>query len=167
MSEIESATDVAPVQEEVRLVRAPRAGELTSGWRVVTAVTWMMVVVGLGCVWKTSDQLGLSTWWLGPRGEPHSIVIQLLPFVPPVLMVLASINRIRYLPWFGLAASGLVVLTGLFDVVRFTGLGALEIAIGVAAATVSLVSLGGMYRDDTPAAVEPAAPDASISTPTS
>ena len=150
MSEIESATEVATAHE-VRLARTPRAGELTSGWRVVTAVTWMMVVVGLGCVWKTSDQLGLSTWWLGPRGEPHSIVIQLLPFVPAVLMVLAAINHVRYLPWFGLAASGLVVLTGLFDVVRFTGLGVLEISIGVAAAVVSLVSLAGMYRTDTDA----------------
>ena len=162
MSEIESATELAPAQE-VRLARTPRAGELTSGWRIVTAFTWMMVVVGLGCVWKTSDQLGLSTWWLGPRGEPHSIVIQLLPFVPPVLMVLAAINHVRYLPWFGLAASGLVVLTGLFDVVRFTGLGALEIAIGVAAGVVSLVSLAGVYRIDMTPAVEPAVADASAS----
>ena len=115
----------------------------------------MLVVVGLGCVWKTSDQLGLSTWWLGPRGEPHSIVVQLLPFVPAVLMVLATINHVRYLPWFGLAASGLIVLTGLFDVVRFTGLGVLEMAIGVAAAVVSLVSLAGMYRKDPSATVPP------------
>ena len=147
MSEIESVAEAVPVQE-VRLARTPRAGELTNGWRVITAVTWMMVVVGLGCVWKTSDQLGLSTWWLGPRGEPHSLIVQLLPFVPPVLMVLLSINHVRYVPWIGLGASGLVVLVGVFDVVRFRGLGILEIAIGLAAAVVSLVSLSGMYRVD-------------------
>ena len=147
MSQIEPTAEVAP-EQEMRPARTPRAGELTGGWRLVTGVTWMLVVVGLGCVWKTSDQLGLSTWWLGPRGDPHSIVVQLLPFAPAVLMVLAAINHVRYLPWFGLAASGLVVLTGLFDVVRFTGLGVLEIAIGVAAAVVSLVSLAGMYRTD-------------------
>ena len=147
MSHIDPRADIAPAQE-VRTARTPRAGELTGGWRLVTGVTWMLVVVGLGCVWKTSDQLGLSTWWLGPRGNPHSIAVQLLPFVPAVLMVLAAINHVRYLPWFGLVASGLVVLTGLFDVIRFTGLGMLEIAIGVAAAVVSLVSLAGMYRRD-------------------
>jgi hypothetical protein len=147
MSQIEPTAEVAAALE-VRTARTPRAGELTSGWRLVTGVTWMLVVVGLGCVWKTSDQLGLSTWWLGPRGEPRSIVVQLLPFVPGVLMVLAAINHVRFLPWFGLAAAGLIVLTGLFDVVRFTGLGLLEIAIGVAAAVVSLVSLAGMYRKD-------------------
>ena len=162
MSEIESVAEAAPVQE-VRLARTPRAGELTSGWRVVIALTWMMVVVGLACVWKTSDQLGLSTWWLGPRGDPNSIIIQLLPFIPPVLMVLLSINHVRYLPWFGLAASGLVVLVGVFDVVRFRGLGLLEIAIGVAAAVVSLVSLVGMYRNDPSASVEPAVPQPTAS----
>ena len=162
MSEIEPATQVVP-EQEVRLGRTPRAGELTGGWRAITAVTWMLVVVGLGCVWKTSDQLGLSTWWLGPRGEPHSIVVQLLPFVPPVLMVLAALNHIRYLPWFGLAASAMVVLTGMFDVVRFTGLGLLEIAIGVAAAVVSLVSLAGMYRKDGTIAAEPAGVEAPAS----
>jgi hypothetical protein len=90
-------------------------------------------------------------------------VVQLLPFVPPVLMVLAALNHIRYLPWFGLAASALVVLTGVFDVVRFTGLGLLEIAIGVAAAVVSLVSLAGMYRKDGTIAAEPAGVEAPAS----
>ena len=152
MSQIEPTAEVAP-EQDVRTARTPRAGELTGGWRAVTGLTWMLVVVALGCVWKTSDQLGLSTWWLGPRGEPHSIVIQLLPFVPAVLMVLAAINHLRYLPWYGLAASSLIVLTGVFDVVRFTGLGLLEIAIGIAAAVVSLVSLTGMYRTDASAAI--------------
>jgi hypothetical protein len=160
MSQIEPTAQLAP-EQEVRPARTPRAGELTSGWRLITGLTWMLVVVGLGCVWKTSDQLGLATWWLGPRGEPHSIVIQLLPFVPAVLMVLAAINHVRYLPWFGLVASGLIVLTGLFDVVRFTGLGLLEIAIGVAAAVVSLVSLAGMYRTDSAHAVSDTA-DAAV-----
>jgi hypothetical protein len=161
MSQIEPAAEVAP-EQEVRLARTPRAGELTNVWRLITCLTWMLVVVALGCVWKTSDQLGLSTWWLGPRGEPRSIIVQLLPFVPGVLMLLAAINHMRYLPWLGLVASGLVMLTGLFDVVRFTGLGLLEIAIGVAAAVVSLVSLAGMYRTD-PARVAPAVQQATAS----
>ena len=63
MSQLDPVADVAPA-EEVRRA-APRAGELTAGWRLVTGLSWMLVVVGLGCVWKTSDQLGLSTWWLG------------------------------------------------------------------------------------------------------
>jgi hypothetical protein len=147
MSQFESATQVAPA-DELRLARTPRVGELTNGWRAVTAITWILVIVALACVWKTSDQLGLSTWWLGPRGEPNSIIVQLLPFIAPVLMLLAAFNHVRYLPCLGLVASGLVTLVGVFDVVRFRGLGLLEIAIGAAAAIVSLVSLTGMYRRD-------------------
>ena len=93
------------------------------------------------------------------RGEPNPIIVQLLPFVPAVLMALAAVNHVRYLPWFGLVASALIILIGLFDVVRFRGLGVLEIAIGGAAAVVSLVSLAGMYRKDPTTQPVPGTPD--------
>src|SRR5262245_20292217 len=107
-----SPSEPMPTAEEVRPARTPSAGELTAGWRMITGLTWILVVVALGAVWKTSDQLGLSTWWLGPRGAPNSLIVQLLPFLPAVLMVLAAINHVRYVPWFGLAASVLIVVVG-------------------------------------------------------
>jgi hypothetical protein len=135
-----------PLPETVQQTRMPRPGELTPGWRIVTGVTWLLVLLAMAAVWRTSDQLGLSTWWLGPRGRPNSLVVQLLPFVPAVLMVLASINHVKYVPWYGTAASVLLIVAGLFDLSRVVGLGILEIAIGGAALVVSLVSLSGMYR---------------------
>jgi hypothetical protein len=149
-----SPTEPLPDAESVRPARTPRVGELSAGWRIVTGITWVLVVVALGSVWKTSDQLGLSTWWLGPRGRPNSLAVQLLPFLPAVLMVLAAINHVKHLPWFGLGASALVILTGLFDLDRVVGLAIVEIAIGVAAAIVSLVSLTGVYRVDPAATVQ-------------
>ena len=154
MSQIETPPEATADSGVVRPARTPRAGELTGGWRVITAITWMMVIVALGAVWKTSDQLGLSTWWLGPRGAPNSTIVQLLPFLPPVLMVLASINHMKYVPWFGVAASLIIVVIGIFDLDRVVGLGILEIAIGAAAGVVSLVSLTGVYRVDQQATVE-------------
>jgi hypothetical protein len=119
----------------------------------------VFVVVALASVWKTSDQLGLSTWWLGPRGRPNSVLVQLLPFVPPMLMLIATLSRVRQLPWFGLAASLSIVVMGLFDLRPFVGLGMIEIAIGVSAAVVSLASLTGVYRADAaPVAEQAAAP---------
>ncbi len=135
-----------PSPETVQQARMPRPGELTPAWRIVTGVTWLLVLLAMAAVWKTSDQLGLSTWWLGPRGRPNSLFVQLLPFVPSVLMVLAAINHVKYVPWYGIAASALLIVTGLFDLSRVIGLGILEIAIGTAALVVSLVSLTGMYR---------------------
>jgi hypothetical protein len=154
MSEIEHND---PPREIVDPSRTPRAGELTSGWRAITALTWVFVMVALASVWKTSDQPGLSTWWLGPRGRPNSVLVQVLPFVPPVLMLLATLNHVRRLPWFGLAASLSIVVMGMFDLQPFVGLGVIEIAIGVAAAMVSLASLTGMYRPDSEPNAVPAA----------
>lgn len=141
-------TDTPPIDTPmvVRPARTPRAGELTGGWRIVVGVTWVLVVVALASVWKTSDQLGLSTWWLGPRGDPRPVPVRLLPFLPAVLMILAAINHVRRLAWWGLAASAAIVVTGVFDLDRVVRLGLLEIAIGVAAAVVSLASLAGTYR---------------------
>lgn len=130
----------------VHPARAPRAGELSARWRLVTAVTWIAVGVALGAVWRTSDQLGLSTWWIGPRGDPNWITIQLLPFVPAVLMVLATINRVRWLAWMGLVASAAVIAIGVGDLGRVAKLGVIEVLIGAAAAATSLASLTGTYR---------------------
>jgi hypothetical protein len=136
--------------ETVLPIRAPRPGELAFAWRLLTAVTWIMVITALASVWNVSDQLGHSTWWLGARGEPQPRLVQLLPFVPAVLMVLGAINRIRYLAWSGIAASASVMAVGFADLGRVRNLAFVEISIGVAAALVSAASLIGTYRRPAP-----------------
>lgn len=132
--------------ERVVPIRAPRAGELSSKWRLLTALTWIAVVLALGSVWNASDQLGLSTWWLGPRGEPRPRIVQLLPFLPAVAMVLAAINHVRRLAWWGVLAAALVVAVGVGDLGYVTRLAWVEIAIGIAAGGFSMASLTGTYR---------------------
>ena len=124
----------------------PRPGELTLSWRVGTAVTWVAVVLAFAAVWNASVQLGLSTWWLGPRGAPRPRVIQLLPFVAPMLMVLGTINNVRWLGWYGLAAAGGLAAIGIGDLGRVASLAATELAIAGAAGAISLASLTGTYR---------------------
>jgi hypothetical protein len=53
---------------------------------------------------------------------------------------------VRWLCWYGLGASAVLVAIGVGDVGRVTRIGALEIAVGVGAAAVSLASLSGTYR---------------------
>ena len=124
----------------------PRAGELTLPWRIGTALTWIGVVLAFAAVWNASVQLGLSTWWLGPRGAPQPRVIQLAPFVAPMLMVLGTINNVRWLGWYGLGAAGVLAAIGFGDLGRFASIGATELAIAGAAAAISLASLTGTYR---------------------
>ena len=136
---------------------APAPGQLTRGWRIATGVTWGLVFVAFTAVWKSSRELGLSTWWLGPVGEPQPVVVMLLPFVAPVAMLLATLNNVRWLPWAGLVASAGTAVVGIADLDRVPRLGLVEVAIAGAAAAVSVASFGGRYRKPEPSAA-PEAP---------
>ena len=135
--------------------RTPRAGELTNGWRIITLVTWVGVGLAFATVWNVSVQLGLSTWWLGPRGEPQPRLVQITPFFGPVLMIMGTINQVRWLGLFGLLASAVLAGYGIVDIVRIGALGALELLIAVVTAAVSIASLTGTYRRDPTADAPP------------
>jgi hypothetical protein len=119
---------------------------LTGGWRLVTAVTWGLVFIAFAAVWKVSRELGLSTWWLGPIGEPQPVFVLLLPFVAPVAMVVATLNHTRWLPIAGLVASAVTAAVGVGDLDRVLRLAIVELAIAGAAAAVSIASFAGLYR---------------------
>ncbi len=124
----------------------PRIGELTTSWRVIVTTTWVGVLVAYMAVWKASYELGIATWWLGPRSGPQPLVVRLIPFlVATVFVVLASYN-VRRLPLIGLGGS--LILAGIAapDLSRSTGLAVVEFAIAGAALLVSLASITGMYR---------------------
>ena len=140
------------VTEPVRLVEPPHAGELTTGWRVVTACLWISVIVAFAAVWSASEQLGLSTWWLGPRADQRSLVIRLSPFVAPLAMTVAAFNNVRRLAWFGIGASLVTSVFGIIDLGRVPRLAIVELIIAGLACAVSVASLTGTYRP-IPAAV--------------
>ena len=127
----------------------PRPGELTAGWAVVFGLAWLGVGVAMAAVWTASRQLGLSTWWLGPAADPRPIFVNLLPFVAPIVLVAGSMNRLRYLPWWGAAGAAVTAAIGLGDLGRVRGFGIVELLIAAAAAAVSLAALAGMYRTGT------------------
>jgi hypothetical protein len=126
--------------------RAPRPGELTAGWRTVFGLGWAGVVLGYAAVWKSGRTLGLSPWWLGPPAEPNLFVVQLLPFVLPVALVVASLRGVRWLPWAGLAAGAVAIGVGLADVGRFRGIAAVELAVAAVGVLVSAASFAGLLR---------------------
>ncbi len=140
------AVEVEPDRRVMAHPRPPVAGELSLGWRAITAGAWIGVVVGLAAVWNASVQLGLSTWWLGPRADPQPTFVRFAPFVAPVLMLLATINHVRRLAWWGLAAATITAAVAVGDVGRVTSLAMIEFAIAGAAALVSVASFTGTYR---------------------
>lgn len=126
--------------------RPPVAGQLTLGWRIATAIVWGLAFVAFVAVWKTSSELGLSTWWLGPPGAPVSPIVSMVPFVAPVAMILLCVNNAKWLPWFGLGASGLTAMVAAFDIARVPRLALVEFAIAGAGALASIGGLSGRYR---------------------
>ncbi len=142
----ESTTDTNGARRDKRTARLPRPGDLSSGWWLATLFTWILVIGALAAVWNVSVQLGLSTWWLGPRGYPRPHLVQLCPFAAPAFMVLSLINGVQRLPWRGLVASIVVAAVGIGDLWRVPRLGAVELLIAAAAAAVSVASTTGVYR---------------------
>jgi hypothetical protein len=124
--------------------REQRPGELTTGWRIVFAIGWIGVILGTAAVWKSSRTLGLPLWWLGPEADPRPLPVQMLPFVLPVLMIIAAVRSTRHLPWFGLATAAAAIGIAIPDLDRYPGLATVEIALALAGALVSGASFAGV-----------------------
>jgi hypothetical protein len=142
-----------PPPLEVLAVRPQaRPGELTPAWRVVFIVGWIGVILSLVAVWKSGRTLGLAPWWLGPSGDPHHLLVNLIPFLAPVAMVVMAARRDRYLPVAGIVASLCVAAVAAGDVEPFPRLAVVEFGIAAAALLVSVASFAGLLRvaDDEP-----------------
>jgi hypothetical protein len=108
--------------------------------------TWAGAFLAYMAVWKTSEEIGIGTWWLGPRSDPQPVLVRLIPFfVTAVFGILASYNVPR-VPWISLGGSVVLALIAVPDLSRSVGLATIEFAIAGAVAVVSLASLTGTSR---------------------
>ena len=126
--------------------REARVGELTPAWRIAVILTWVGAFLAYLAVWKASEEIGIATWWLGPRSHPQPIPIRLIPFAVVAVFGMLAGSNLRRLPWISLAGSGVLALIAVPDLSRSGGLAAIEFAIAGAVALVSLGSFTGMYR---------------------
>lgn len=134
------------IEHVARPVASHRVGELTTPWRVAMIVTWVGVFVAYMAVWKTSVEIGIATWWLGPRSNPQPIVVRLMPFALAALFGVLAAYNVRRFPWLSIGGAAVLAVLAVPDLSRSGGLAAVEFAIAGAVAIVSLASLTGMYR---------------------
>jgi hypothetical protein len=112
----------------------------------MVVTTWVGVFIAYLAVWKASEEIGIATWWLGPRSSPQPLAIRLLPFVvAAVFGILASYNVPR-MPVIGLIGSLALAAIAVPDLSRSTGLAIIEFAIAGAVLLVSVASFTGTYR---------------------
>jgi hypothetical protein len=151
----------------VPAARRPRPGEQTPAWRVATMVTWILAFLAYMGVWKASQELGIGTWWLGPRSSPRPVVVRLVPVAVITGFVVLAGYHVRRMPWIGLGGAALLAAIAVPDLSRSTGLATVEFAIAGAVGLVSLASATGTYRarpsrrrtDDTGDTASPPATD--------
>ena len=113
---------------------------------LASAILSVVVGFAFAAVWKTSQDIGIGTWWLGARAQPQSVMIKIIPFVLIIVVGLAAIYNLRRVALVSLAGSVGVALIAVFDISRSGGLAAIEFAIAASLATVSVGALTGTYR---------------------
>lgn len=109
-------------------------------------VTWSAVFLAYAAVWKVSEEIGIGTWWLGPRAQPQPVLVKIIPFTLATLVSLTAVYNVKLVALISLAGSGVAALIAVFDMSRSGGLAAIEFGIAGSAAIVSLAALTGTYR---------------------
>ena len=126
----------------------PRPHRLSMSWRTAFAVGWGGIALCYAAVWNSSRTLGLSTWWLGPPADPQPVVVQVLPFVAPILLLIGAVRNVRFLPWLGIVGAAALAGIGIADLSPYQRLGGVELALAVAGELLSEAANAG-YRSRT------------------
>lgn len=112
----------------------------------MVVAAWVGVFVAYMAVWKASVELGIATWWLGPRSDPQPVLVRLVPFIVTAVFGILATYNVPRLPLIGLVGAAALAAIAVPDLSRSTGLATVEFAIAGAAALVSAASFTGMYR---------------------
>ena len=113
------------------------------------AVCWGAAFFAFAAVWKTSEEIGIGTWWLGPRSQPQPMLVRILPFAITLMLGLLAISNTRRVALASIVGSFAIAGIAVFDMSRSGGLAAIEFAI---AGSMLLVSIRRTRCISTPGA---------------
>lgn len=136
---------VAPTPPKSATVE-PRPGDLATPWRVMLGVAWIAAFFAYAGVWQASVQIGISTWWLGPRAQPTNVAVRLIPFYLSLVVGLLVVYNIRWIVRWSAVGVASTALIAVPDFSRSIGLGIAEAVIAGLLGVITLASLSGRYR---------------------
>jgi hypothetical protein len=122
-----------------------RPGQLSPGWRLAFIAGWVGVMGGFGALWQACRIAGIAPWWLGPETDMRSVFVVALPFLAPLVTVLAGVAGLRSACYIGIVASFVTASFALGDL-HFPGLAVVEGILGVCGLLISIAGLGGRMR---------------------
>jgi hypothetical protein len=146
----EGATRLSePSAEAVHYAGAPpaRRQTLTTGWRWVLACGWGTVMAGIGVVANTGFILGDPPFWTGNG-------LAVLPFVAPVLVLVALVADWRYEIQLSFVAVAITFVIGLIDLFHARPMGYGELILAFVALLVTIAAMAGLVPHDEPVAGE-------------
>ena len=106
----------------------------------------MVAFFAYAAVWQASVEIGIATWWIGPRAQPTNLAVKALPFMLCITMAMCVVyNAPRVLR---LSALGVVLAAAgaLADFSRSNGLAVTELLIAALLGVVTAAAVTGRYR---------------------
>lgn len=121
--------------------------DVKSPWKLVGVTSWLLVTAALTCAAIASRSVGKSTWWLGPESNPTFALLWALPFLMPVVSIVAILRLPRIAGYVGIGCS--LVLTGVAigDIAGSPGIAIIEGITAVSALFIAIATLAGRERN--------------------
>jgi membrane-bound metal-dependent hydrolase YbcI (DUF457 family) len=123
----------------------PRSG-LTSTWRTVAVVSWLLVFFAIMAVAVTSRNIGKPTWWLGPESNPSFVLLWALPFVAPIASIIAAIKFGRIASFVGFGSALFLGAIGVADINNTPGVALIECTIAISSALIAIATFAGREK---------------------
>lgn len=137
------STQVIPTTADTHEAAAADLKHSGSGWRVVLMLGWVGGILGYSTIWAVSRQVGLPTWWLGPRSTPSPVPVMLLPFVLPVIVLIGIAANLQRIARYGVFAALATLGVAAGDASNQPGLAVAQLAISLGLLSASLAALIG------------------------
>ena len=117
--------------------------EVKPPWKLVGVTSWLLVTAGITCAAIASRSVGKSTWWLGPESNPTFPLLWALPFLMPVVSIIAVLRLPRIAGYIGIGCSLVLAGVAIGDIAGSPGIAIVEGIVAVSALFIAIATLAG------------------------
>jgi len=117
--------------------------EVKPPWKLVGVTSWLLVTAGITCAAIASRSVGKSTWWLGPESNPTFPLLWALPFLMPVVSIIAVLRLPHIAGYVGIGCSLVLAGVAIGDIAGSPGIAIIEGIVAVSALFIAIATLAG------------------------
>ena len=121
--------------------------EVKPPWKLVGVTSWLLVTAGITCAAIASRSVGKSTWWLGPESNPTFPLLWALPFLMPVVSIIAVLRLPRIAGYIGIGCSLVLAGVAIGDIAGSPGIAIVEGIVAVSALFIAIATLAGRTQN--------------------